>query len=87
MDAIGDFIELRTEVQPLSMDEAAGVFDQGWSRDEAVDPNSFSADAAAALHQLTGGKPRELARLLRLSGSRIQAEGGVRASMRPRSRL
>ena len=75
-DTIVGFVDLRTEVQPLSMDEAA-EFLQGWSRDEAVDPKSFGADAAAALHQLTGGRPRELARLLRLSALASQAEGGA----------
>jgi type II secretory pathway predicted ATPase ExeA len=75
--SIGDFIDLRTEVQPLSMEEAT-EFLQGWSRDEAVDPSSFGVDAAAAIHQLTGGKPREFARLLRLSALASQAEGGSR---------
>jgi hypothetical protein len=75
--AIDDFIDLRTDVQPLSMDEAS-EFLAGWTRDEAVDPSSFGIDAAAALHRLTGGKPRELARLLRLSALASQAEGGAR---------
>jgi type II secretory pathway predicted ATPase ExeA len=72
---IDDFIDLRTEVQPLSLDEAT-EFLAGWTRDEAVDPGSFGNDAVAALHRLTGGKPRELARLLRLSALASQAEGG-----------
>jgi len=76
LETVGDFIELRTEVQPLSMSEAV-EFLEGWTRDEAVDPSSFGVDAAAALHQLTGGKPRELARLLRLSALAAQAEGGI----------
>jgi len=77
ISAIGDFIDLRTEVKPLSMEEAT-EFLKDWSRDEAVDPGSFGVDAAAALHQLTGGKPREFARLLRLSALASQAEGGSR---------
>ncbi len=76
VETIVEFVDLRTEVQPLSMDEAA-EFLRGWSQDEAVDPQSFGADAAAALHQLTGGKPREFARLLRLSALASQAEGGI----------
>lgn len=75
-ESIVDFIDLRTEVQPLSMDEAA-EFLKGWTRDEAVAPQAFGADAAAALHHLTGGRPRELARLLRLSAMASQAEGGA----------
>ena len=56
---------------------AAGFLD-GWARDEAVDPDAFVTDAAAALYQLTGGKPRELARLLRLSALASQADGGAK---------
>ncbi|HVJ67032.1 MAG TPA: hypothetical protein VM510_03550, partial [Caulifigura sp.] len=76
VETIVDFVDLRTEVLPLSMDEAA-EFLRGWTRDEAVEPQAFGADAAAALHRLTGGRPRELARLLRLSAMASQAEGGA----------
>jgi type II secretory pathway predicted ATPase ExeA len=76
MSAIGDFIDLRTEVLPLSVDEARG-FVADWTREEAVEPTSFEANAATAMHQLTGGKPRDLARLLRLAALASQAEGGV----------
>jgi type II secretory pathway predicted ATPase ExeA len=75
-ESIFDFVDLRSEVPPLSAAEAI-EFLNGWSSDEAVDPQSFGPGAIDALHQLTRGEPRKLARLLRLSALASQAEGGA----------
>ncbi len=74
-ETIFDFVDLRSDIQPLSTAEAT-EFLKDWSREEAVDPTSFSTDAAAALHRLTGGEPRRLARLLRLSALASRVESG-----------
>jgi type II secretory pathway predicted ATPase ExeA len=75
-ETVADFCDLRTEVPPLSTTEAA-EFLQDWTREEAVDPQSFGINAATILHKMTGGEPRQLARLLRLSALASQAEGGA----------
>lgn len=75
-ETIFDFVDLRAEVPAFSTTEAA-EFLKGWSQEEAVDPRSFGVDPVALLHQMTGGEPRRLAKLFRLSALASQAEGGA----------